>query len=336
MVNFRDPAVIMQDLFAVTKLWHALSGLYIWELLTTLDFEWNAIRGHRPYRWSIWIYSLTRLATLLAVIFIMIGIDVTTPYNCELQTAFQYIFGYTAFAAASFLIVLRNIAIWNGNKFVIAIAAGVWLANVGFLIQSIARIRATWDPLLTICIITNISSTNINLITTLVTDVVLLLIMLIGLLRLGFHEPGAYSLGRLMWRQGLIWLFLATIAEIPPVVFICLDLNDPLNYMFQVPAVITMSIASTRIYRSLVNSSSNDTDIASGFHLSGPTSGFKARRVTAQTISLGPMEVTVPGTYDESPTTIGQPVTSISSDGEMKEKPAGLGPDYDLERGAES
>jgi hypothetical protein len=48
------------------------------------------------------------------------------------------------------------------------------------------------------------------------------------------------------------------------------------------------------------------------------------------------MEVTVPGTYDESPTTIGQPVTSTSSDGEMKEKPAGLGPDYDLERGAES
>jgi len=50
------------------------------------------------------------------------------------------------------------------------------------------------------------------------------------------------------------------------------------------------------------------------------------------------MEVTVPGTYDESPTTrsIGQPVTFINSDGAMDEKPAGLGPDYDLERGAES
>jgi hypothetical protein len=50
------------------------------------------------------------------------------------------------------------------------------------------------------------------------------------------------------------------------------------------------------------------------------------------------MEVTVPGTYDESPTTqsIGQQVTFISSNGAMNEKPAGLGPDYDLERGAES
>jgi hypothetical protein len=64
--------------------------------------------------------------------------------------------------------------------------------------------------------------------------------MLIGLLRLRFHEPGVYGLGRLMWRQvrvfallasrgspsidtlpvrkGILWLLLATIAEIPPVV----------------------------------------------------------------------------------------------------------------------
>ena len=64
--------------------------------------------------------------------------------------------------------------------------------------------------------------------------------MLIGLLRLGAHEPGVYGMGRFMWRQvrvfailagrgslstdtlpvrkGIVWLFLATIAEIPPVV----------------------------------------------------------------------------------------------------------------------
>jgi len=100
----------------------------------------------------------------------------------------------------------------------------------------------------------------------------------------------------------------------------------------------------TRFHSYIFHSVLNVLDVyqsASGgnnFHLSGSTSGFKARRVPAKTISLGPMEVTVPGTYDESPTTqsIGQQVTFISSDGAMNEKPAGLGPDYDLERGAES
>jgi hypothetical protein len=26
-----------------------------WEIVTTLDYEWNVIRGRRPYRWTIWV-----------------------------------------------------------------------------------------------------------------------------------------------------------------------------------------------------------------------------------------------------------------------------------------
>jgi hypothetical protein len=51
------------------------------------------------------------------------------------------------------------------------------------------------------CLITNVHSTKLNLISTLITDIVLLLIMLVGLLRLGFHESGVYGLGHFMWRQ---------------------------------------------------------------------------------------------------------------------------------------
>jgi len=50
------------------------------------------------------------------------------------------------------------------------------------------------------CVI-NIHTTKLNMITLLITDIALLLIMLIGLLRLGFNEPGVYDLGHLMWRQ---------------------------------------------------------------------------------------------------------------------------------------
>src|SRR5579863_5785919 len=80
-----------------------------WEFITTLDYEWSVIRRRRPYRWTIgvrnvfsrWvlfpgpeirlicpfsirqIYSVTRLATLMAVILSMFGFDITTPYNCQ-------------------------------------------------------------------------------------------------------------------------------------------------------------------------------------------------------------------------------------------------------------
>ena len=63
------------------------------------------------------------------------------------------------------------------------------------------QIRDPWIPEAGTCVLSNAHSTKLNMITTLITDIALLLIMLIGLLRLGFNEPGVYGLGRLMWKQ---------------------------------------------------------------------------------------------------------------------------------------
>lgn len=87
---------------------------------------------------------------------------------------------------------------------------------------------------------TNLHISELNILVTLATDIILLLIMFFGLLRLGFHEPGAFGLGRLLWKQvgyrcislavvfsaymvvrihkGVIWLLVATIVEVPPAV----------------------------------------------------------------------------------------------------------------------
>jgi hypothetical protein len=86
----------------------------------------------------------------------------------------------------------------------------------------------------------NIHISELNILVTLATDISLLLIMFFGLLRLGFHERGAFGLGRLLWKQvgywyfllpvvlsayivarihkGVIWLLVATIAEVLPAV----------------------------------------------------------------------------------------------------------------------
>ena len=90
------------------------------------------------------------------------------------------------------------------------------------------------------CRTTNLHIFELNAFATLATDVILLLIMFFGLLRQGFHERGAFGIGRLLWKQvgywcfslammfsaykvvrihkGVIWLLVATIAEIPPAV----------------------------------------------------------------------------------------------------------------------
>jgi hypothetical protein len=73
----------------------------------------------------------------------------------------------------------------------------------------------------------------------LASDVVLLLTMLVGLLRLR-KDGTLFGLGKLLWKQaggthspslivyifrkGLVWLFLATVAEVPPVVSLIIPL----------------------------------------------------------------------------------------------------------------
>jgi len=256
MIDFRDPAVIMLNLLDLEKLNHTVNGLYIWEFFTSLYYEWRVIRGHQPYRWTIWIYSLTRIATLITVILNMIAMDVVSQPNCQALATFGFIFAYFSFACSSLLIVLRIIAIWNRNKVVLVLVIIVWGTDVSLLVLGIMKIRSVWDPARDTCGLPDVKSNIVTIISMFIIDIFLLLVMLAGLFRVGRRGTGVFSLGhlgRLLWKQGVIWLSIAVVAEIPPLVFVCLDLNDVFNMMFVMPSLITMSIAATRIYRSLAD-----------------------------------------------------------------------------------
>lgn len=51
------------------------------------------------------------------------------------------------------------------------------------------------------CIVVNTESTKLNIIVTLIADVILLLIMLAGLFRMRRYGCGKFGLGHLMWIQ---------------------------------------------------------------------------------------------------------------------------------------
>lgn len=253
MTNFQNPAVLVADLMSLMKFSHVMDGIYIWEFFTNLDYEWSVIQGHRPYRWTIWIYSLTRLATLIAVVINLVVMSLTVPTNCQAWASAGFVFLYLTFSLSSLLIVLRTIAIWRKNKLVMGLAIGVWLINASFLIEGITRLRSEWSPVLGACSLPNIDSNQLATRAMLGTDVALLLIMLAGLLRLRKSGGSRFELGRLLWNQGVIYLVVATTAELIPVVFLSLNLNVAFNLMFIVPSLNTMSIAATRMYRSLAD-----------------------------------------------------------------------------------
>jgi len=96
--------------------------------------------------------------------------------------------------------------------------------------------------------------------------------------------------------EGVIWLLVATIAEVPPAVFLCLNLNNPLNDMFLPPSMVTLSIAATRIHRCLVDHTS--FEYAKHSERSGRIE-WKAKRVP---ITLRDMEVAINRTFDQDQT----------------------------------
>ncbi|KAH9970020.1 hypothetical protein BGW80DRAFT_623877 [Lactifluus volemus] len=257
MANLRSPNV-SPDMRAMAKFWHAqaVDGILLWEFVTTLDFEWSIIRGNRPYHWTIWIYSLMRLAALMAVILDMIELDVYTPINCQLGIIFELIFSYLTLACASLLLMLCVVAIWKRNKIILTLATTVWMTSVAFLIQGIVRIRSVWTSEEG-CLVSNSDIAKLNFIVTLATYTILLLMMLAGLLYLRLEGGGVLSLGDFLWKQGVIWFLLAAVAEVPPAVFLFLNLNESFNLMFQIPALIVLAIAATRIYRALIDFSSD-------------------------------------------------------------------------------
>ncbi|KAH9962351.1 hypothetical protein BC827DRAFT_1383519 [Russula dissimulans] len=335
MVNFHDPVVEQLDSRLEVVLSTAACGLYIWELITHLDYEWSVVQGHRPYRWTIWVYSADRLATITAVIIFLVSLVTTTPINCKVLTILQFAFAYMTFSFSSLLIVLRVIAIWNKNKFVMAFAVAIWLSNASFLIYGITQISAEWVPSDLTCGLPNTLSNKLAITAMPVTDIALLLIMLIGLLRLRHRGGGRLGLGQLLWKQGVIYLFVATISEITPAVFLFLNLNDELDLMFLIPSLITMSIAATRMYRSLAEFFFS-ADIGNGSDK--PPKRIITNTKWTTTIPRPPsrMEVTVHTSHEDwqfSASQTGQhaPYMTRSSDGRHGDKPHGLNLNDDVE-----
>lgn len=90
------------------------------------------------------------------------------------------------------------------------------------------------------------SESRDNIMVTFFSEVFLLVVTMIGLVRERDH-----NLGRLLFNQCIICLVVAILAEVPPFVILFLNLNEPLSLIFQVSCLITMTICVTRMYRGL-------------------------------------------------------------------------------------
>ncbi|KAH9069404.1 hypothetical protein EDB83DRAFT_2551246 [Lactarius deliciosus] len=268
MTDWKSPTVITAEYFALIKLYHATWGILIWEFVVNIGFEYSVFTGKRNFRLSFLLYLGARWCPLLCVITMLVGFNPVNRINCQVPFLFALLFSHLSLACAEALIVLRIAAIWGLNRIAISIAAAAWLADVGSLIHVV--LHGTWNEFEGVCQITNPHDTSANIIVSFVTDLVLLALMLIGLLRWeNAHRKG--GIWWLLYTQGLAWMIIVTLAEAPITVFILLNLNDPMNLMLQLPALITMTIGASHVYRGLSDYVYKESDVHMSRGLPVPT-----------------------------------------------------------------
>ncbi|KAK0447919.1 uncharacterized protein EV420DRAFT_1568231 [Desarmillaria tabescens] len=64
MVDWHSPEVLQDNALAFTKSIHCLIGLYLWEFVNTLDFDWAVISGEQKFRWPLFFYFYARYGML--------------------------------------------------------------------------------------------------------------------------------------------------------------------------------------------------------------------------------------------------------------------------------
>ncbi|KAH9043448.1 hypothetical protein EDB84DRAFT_878017 [Lactarius hengduanensis] len=238
-VDWHDHARVIADYLIFIKLTHVLGGVFIWDFVLNLDFEYSILRGKRRLTWTSPLYLGSRWSSLSLVIvqFLALDSDGSHAIDCQAVIVMVFVFAYLTLLFASALIALRVTALWEYNKIVVAIAFTSWLANVIIYVYSTAKSRGYWVE--GECVIQHTFHSNISVFSTLASDFLLVTLML-----------------------GLAWVLVVALAEIPPAVFIALNLNDPMNMVFQGVGLVIMSIGASRIYRGLVKfPSANSTPL---------------------------------------------------------------------------
>jgi len=251
MTKWHDVLVQFAQGVALIKVVHVFVGLYFWEFVLNFDYEFSLITRKRKFNRTAPLYLACRWSTLCAMIMQLVAFDQSNGVNCEALLIMAFIFSYITFMSASCMIIARIYALWEQKTTIALITFAVFLGNTTAYIYNITITRARRVD--SFCQVDHIVDIRITTISGLVTDIVLLSLMLFGVSR--WKQARLMSgIFRIMYTQGLIYVVVITIADIPPVVFILLNFNLPMDQMFMVPAMIIQAVTAMRMYRGLIDS----------------------------------------------------------------------------------
>ncbi|KAF7324938.1 hypothetical protein MKEN_00536100 [Mycena kentingensis (nom. inval.)] len=258
MPTWSSPAEIAQDSTIFVKFTHALLGVYAWEWLISLHFDWQVLTGRKPFRWPLIFYFANRYLLLGTMVGIAIAFDTDRRLDCQALFTFNSFTGEAAVGLASLNLSIRTIAIWSQAQWIKTFLAVIILGH-WCLIFSGVLLKSVWSPELNTCIILE---TNTRIISATYTYTMCfdLTICLLNTYKLS-QRGGKTTLSKLLFQDGLVYFVVAFLANLVATVFMMLGLNPIMSVMFNVPAAIGSSIVATRAVRRLTKFTNKGPEI---------------------------------------------------------------------------
>ncbi|KAI0806186.1 hypothetical protein BC629DRAFT_1437664 [Irpex lacteus] len=288
MPDWTSMTELALDADAFAKLMHALAGVYFWEFVTSLDFDWSFMTGKRKFAWPMIFYFLDRYFLFFAMIGILIALDAKTEINCQALYTFDQLAGDGAVGLASINLAIRTMALWSQALYIVIPIVIIIIGHWVLILQGIL-LKAQWIPGQG-CAITHTNTTILaaTFIYSMCFDLIILILTSVKL-----RKPGAQrsQLMNMLFKDGLIYFFIAFIANLIATVFMVLNLNAIMSVVFNVPAAIASTIVACRAVRRLQNWSNNGPEVFS----SGPAHSQIAFRSNANAqVASRNQNITVP------------------------------------------
>jgi len=269
-INWSDPKEIVRDSEVFVKTLMFFLGLYIWEVFSTIGFDWSVISRQKEFKWPMGFYFWGKWSLLLSIIGINVASNITSEVNCQALYTFNQFAGNTAIGTASTLLMFRTIAIWSKNIYIVVPLCILSMGQWGILLHGIVTVNSTWNEAAMTCMVNSAQPAWINAIYvyTMSFDLIVLILSTTGLLL----SPGRSNLWQLLFKDGIVFFLIAFCANLFPAVFSLMNLNSVMNIICSVPAATCSTIVACRSFVRLSEFTNKDVYI----HTSMPYNGTKA------------------------------------------------------------
>ncbi|EPQ52086.1 hypothetical protein GLOTRDRAFT_140531 [Gloeophyllum trabeum ATCC 11539] len=282
MVDWQSPAEIAKDSEAFARFMHALIGLYMWEFVTSLPFDWEFISGRKKFRWPMVFYFANRYFLLIALVGILVVLNVTRPLNCQALYTFVQCFGNASIGLASINLSIRTMAVWSQKWYIVAPLVCIILGHWSMLLHGIL-LTAAYIPGQG-CAITNTNSKLLaaTFIYSMCFD---FLVLTLTAWKLAYPWKGRSALFKMIFGDGLVYFAVAFLANLIATIFMLLDLNPVMSIIANVPAAIASSIVACRVVRRLTKFTTRGPELFSSTG-QGSTLAFRGTRPPPTTMSF--------------------------------------------------